>query len=673
MSTYFRDTAGLRPDASEAASGEIVGGLLDLLHRNAPAEAFAALLAKVDALPDALPEKPGLIERVRMATAVRNRIEMHEQRERGMLAVIESAQDLSGRLDLQELLKAITTRARNLMGAHLCWLTVVDAQSGTFQVVAADGAISLRTSGMTAGRNLGVAGVVTATRLPFSTPDYLHDTRFVHDPALDETFRDEGIAALVGVPLIRENQVIGLLFVADRYHRSHTALDVSILCTLATHAALAIGNARAFAEAQEALHRADRAHSELERHVRDVQGATEAHEQLTSLLAKGAPLGVLCASIARQLGGDILVLDEAGQVIGIGAALVETGTAASAYAAGGEHSLALSRALRESRKAGRSVPAYEHHGELCRAIAVIGGNDMLGAVLLFRGEDLGGVALRTFERSSNVIGVVLLSQERAEAEKSRDMSSLLRTLIAPRQGEPRLSHERAARFGLDLSQPLVLLVVDFQQSTTGFWSRRLRADILTDEQVLDDVDGALVLICSAVRAYGAIERFKAFFGRQTGHHYLGVLSRPVASAAEVPAVYAATRRGLSVLGRLGMRSGIVAQHELALYSVLFETHDHASLTSFLHAVLGPLIVNDGKRGLELASTLLAYFDNNQNAKATASRLDLHVNTVRQRLASVAERLGPWSDASRALELHMALRLWNLCAADGSTKAVPTER
>jgi hydrogenase maturation protease len=56
-----------------------------------------------------------------------------------MLAVIESAQDLSGRLDLTGLLKTIVKRARHLMGSHLCWLTVYDTATGAFQVVVADG------------------------------------------------------------------------------------------------------------------------------------------------------------------------------------------------------------------------------------------------------------------------------------------------------------------------------------------------------------------------------------------------------------------------------------------------------------------------------------------------------------------------------------------------------
>jgi GAF domain-containing protein len=34
---------------------------------------------------------------------------------------------------------------------------------------------------------------------------------------------------VAGVPLLWEDEVIGLLFVADRYHRTHTAQNISIL------------------------------------------------------------------------------------------------------------------------------------------------------------------------------------------------------------------------------------------------------------------------------------------------------------------------------------------------------------------------------------------------------------------------------------------------------------
>ena len=150
-----------------------------------------------------------------------------------------------------------------------------------------------------------------------------------------------------------------------------------------------------------------------------------------------------------------------------------------------------------------------------------------------------------------------------------------------------------------------------------------------------------------------------WLGEELKGVHRGVLSRPVARPAEIPALYATLRRSLVVLGRLGVEGRIIGQDELAIYSTLFETHDRASLRNFLDATIGPLLAHDQKRGSAVAATLLTYFDCNQNARTTAQRMAIHVNTVRQRLATVEDLLGHWGHASRALEIHIALRLWSL--------------
>lgn len=641
------------------AAADLGSDLVALLHRSALPEELALRLARAEALADDDPRRCGLIETVRMAMAVRNRIELLEQRERGMVAVVDSARDLSSCLDLTKLLRAIVTRSRNLLGAPLGWLTVFDPQGGDFRVVVSDGAIFPSTTTMTAARNHGVVSVVMATRLPFSTADYLHDQRFVHDPALDDTFRDEGVAALVGVPMIADDDVVGLLFVADRYHRTHTALNITILSAIATHAAVAINNAKAFEAANAALQRADRAHAELERHAANVQRVAQAHEQLTSLLATGASLGALCQSIAQLLEGSVLVIDEIGQVVSRAVSGGYCGTAADRYAPHDSHSADIARALSMSRQGGRSFIAFTTATELCRVIAVIGGNDVLGAVLLFRHDDLGEVSVRTFERSAVTIGIALLSQERIEASRNRDVSSLIRALVSPTQEDLALNRDRIARFGLDPLQPLSLILVESEHPKPGFLARRLRALAPFSAALFDDLDGALVIVCGTTGARDIAQAFVDLARREFGAGYRGVLSRPVHELTAVAGLYATLRRATRVLARIGIHGQIVSQDEMALYSVLFETHDRTSLNAFLDGTIGALVAHDRKRGSELVATLLSYFDSNQNAKATAKKLGIHVNTVRQRLANVEELLGHWGSPTRALEIHVALRLWSL--------------
>jgi sugar diacid utilization regulator len=298
-------------------------------------------------------------------------------------------------------------------------------------------------------------------------------------------------------------------------------------------------------------------------------------------------------------------------------------------------------------------------GESCRVMAVIGGDDVLGSMALFHRGELEDISIRTFERSSSFVGIVLLSQERMEATKSRGASILLRSLVSPRQDEPALLANQAERHGIDLGQPLSLMLIEMDGPSAGYAARRFRTLTPLANVLIDDIDGILVTLCVATRALDVRQTISSWARLESGGPHRGVLSRPVSGPAEVPALYATLKRALVVLRRIGVHGRIVGQNELALYSTLFETHDEASLTAFLDATIGALISHDRKRTSELATTLLTYFDSNQNAKLTAQRLQIHVNTVRQRLATIEDLLGHWGNASRALEIHMALRLWSL--------------
>jgi len=269
------------------------------------------------------------------------------------------------------------------------------------------------------------------------------------------------------------------------------------------------------------------------------------------------------------------------------------------------------------------------------------------------------MAIRNFERSTTIIGIVLLSRERMEASHSRDLSALLRALVATRQDDLPLLCERARRFGVDLAQPSMLVLTELTGLEAGQAGRRLRAANQLEGTIFDDIDGVLTILCPVAKAE-EVRRTIAALARETGASgYRGILSKPLAAAANLPSVHLALRRALPVLARMGVQGRLLGQGEMTLYATLFETHDQAALAAFLQSSIGALTAHDLKRGSELAATLLAYFDSNQNAKLAAQQLGIHVNTVRQRLATIEDLIGDWSNAVRALEVHMALRLWSL--------------
>jgi len=212
---------------------------------------------------------------------------------------------------------------------------------------------------------------------------------------------------------------------------------------------------------------------------------------------------------------------------------------------------------------------------------------------------------------------------------------------------------------MDMSQQLSLILIEMDAPGAAYAARRFRTLTPIASVLVDEIDGLLVILCGTTRAQDVRQTVSNWARIESGTVYRGVLSRAVLGPAEIPALYATLKRAIAVLRRIGVANQVIGQNELALYSTLFETHDQTSLEAFLESTIGALISHDRKRASELTSTLLQYFDCNQNAKMTAQRLQIHVNTVRQRLATIEDLLGHWGNASRALEIHIALRLWSL--------------
>ena len=177
-----------------------------------------------------------------------------------------------------------------------------------FRVVTADGHLSPATAGMTASRvDHGAVSLVMNSKSFFETPDYLNDQRFRHAPHLDLIFQTEKIRTLAGFPIIWENKIHGLLFVANRYARKLSGRETSVLGTFALHAGVAMRNASAFAMLSEALDEAQRNRSALIEHIQRVEASAAAHDELTDLLASGAEIRQFLENVEPDRRGGLSV------------------------------------------------------------------------------------------------------------------------------------------------------------------------------------------------------------------------------------------------------------------------------------------------------------------------------------------------------------------------------
>lgn len=616
--------------------------LLRLLADNAPMSSFDRLAEEIGAGPGAA-AGPDLLADIAVAARLRDTAEQKRKREGELTALYETARDLAGLRDTDQVLRAIVQRAKQLAGSDIAYLSAADDEHGDFYVRATEGVISRDFATIRVPRNIGVCGSVAKSRSPFQSSNYPADTQFDHDRGIDRATAGEGIVSILGVPLALETQVIGVLFVGDRYARSYTPHEIAVLSSLATFAALAIENARLLEEAQRALRMARQANAALQAKAEDVEEAAIAHEQLTELIARGGSLEDLTRRVSNLLKGEACMLDDRRRL---------TCGQPPAQLADEE----IAKAIRDSAVLGRSVPLQGTDGALTRVAAVMGGSARLGALLLTRPKELSESEIRTLERSALVSGIVLMSLERVAQATYRTVADIVAALL--RGATDPFSPECARQLpsGVSLSWPITLLLVDAGEVPATRISSAVRSALSARDTILAEFNGDVVIVTSAGDPSGLADRVCEVLDEAFQTRFSIVISAPIPTLEGVPVAYQALRRACGLMVTLGQRGRIVFEKTLSIYALLFERKGEDAIEQFVMSAVGPIIAHDRRRKSRLAATLLAFMDNGHSLQKAAAAMGIHVNTMRQRLESIGEIAPGWNEAGRTLDIHLALRL-----------------
>ncbi|CAM5272296.1 helix-turn-helix domain-containing protein [Streptomyces avidinii] len=641
-------------DSGNAGTGALLRmrDLLDQLDRGAPAEQFAPPTAGTPEdgeLSDA--DAAVLADATRIALRIRRTLSQHRRREAELAALFDTAGDLARLREPDAVLKAIVHRAKLLLGTDVTYLSLNDEEAGHTYMRVTDGSVSAAFQQVRLGLGEGLGGLVAETARPYSTGDYRDDRRFRHTTKIDTAVTEEGLRAILGVPLRLGTRVIGVLYAADRTARTFTPDEVALLSSLADHAAIAIDGARLLDETRTALVDLNEASRTIEAHSEAVQRAEDAHDRLTDLVLRGGDVTDVATAIGAVLQGGTLVHDAEG------AELARAGTDSGPPSA---------EAVAASRAGGRAVCA--NGTWVC---AVLAGHELLGSIALTGRADLDDADRRLFERASLVTALLLLLRRSVAETEDRVRGELLGDLLT-RAADPAGLAARALRLGVNLGRPHAVFVLH-----TGAAPRpRLLAAAARLAQARKGLAGLhhedVVLVCPAEppaadpgRAAGtgpAAVSLAGELGRALAGPVTVGAAGPVTGPAEFAEAYAEARRCRTALRALGREGTGAALRDLGFLGVLLG--DQTDLGGYVRQTLGPVLAYDAKRGTDLTRTLRAYFDSGTSRSRAAEALHVHVNTVVQRLDRIGGLLGrDWQRPERALELQLALRIHRVNGPD----------
>jgi sugar diacid utilization regulator len=645
--TPSRRTTAAPSQAQTASLSELaaVAGyfreLLDLLHREAPAADIerSARGIREAALP---PELLADLDAGKLtALGVYGMLEQRRRREAELAALFESASDLAALHDLDSVLHAIVRRARMLLGTDVAYMTLQDPAARDTYMRVTSGSVSAYFQQVRLGMGEGLGGLVAEQAAPYATSAYLTDERFLHTEPIDRAVREEGLVAILGVPLLLGTSVIGVLFAADRRTRTFGPAEVSLLTSLAAHAAIAIDAANLLEETRAAVADLNAANEIVKEHSAAVERASQAHHRFTELVLAGGKAENVAQAVSSVLGSDVLLLDEHGSPIAASGTVPEDAM--------------LLRVLAEARAGRRAV----HAGGLWAAPASAG-SEHLGTVVLRAGPDLPETDRIILERAAMVTALLLLLRRSvAEAEQQLRGDLLTDLLSTPHRDADSLRH-RALRLGVDLDQAQVVVVV----RTDPTLLTRLRATsahlAATRHGLAASFEGNTVLLLPgddpASIASDAASALQAGVGQPVTAASDGTRAHePSSGPAAIASAYLQASRCADALLALGRGGSAATPEDLGFLGLLLS--DRKDVPAFIRSTIGTLIDYDARKRTELIRTVEAYFCAGGNVTRTKDALHVHVNTVTQRLERISRLLGDdWQLGQRALEIRIAVHL-----------------
>ncbi|AGL17521.1 GAF domain-containing protein [Actinoplanes sp. N902-109] len=567
-------------------------------------------------------------------------------RERELASLYATARSLTALGDVADVLGSIVRHAHDLIGTDFTYLSLL-GDDGTLSITASEGTISAAFRSARIPPHTGLGGKVVDTRAAHWVEHYSEGGHLRHDPGFDAVVDSEGLVALLGVPLLVRDRVIGALFAAHRSRRRFRTDEIALLSAFADHAAIALDNARLYEQSRSALAELQTAYRTIEQQMAVMQRAQAVHEALTGVVLAGGGLLKVAGELAGQMGGQVEILDRDGVPLARGGAEHPAN-----HEPGSDE--VISGVIAQARRTGRAVTAPGPDGRRHSAATVRAGDSLLGTVVWSHSEPPSDVDVRSLERATHVVGLLILTDNAVADAAERLSGELLTDLIVTGPPVSATQRARARSRGVDLDALTVVVVARADGASAAGLVRHLHPIARQEAGLAGEHLGQAVLIAAAgpaeAFAQTVHQRLRAASGgpvtvvcdRVTGHDWARAVSRAAGCTA--------------VVRHLGARDLGTTTDRFALYALVFEADRRDELDRFLADAIGPLLDYDARRSTDLVVTLDAYFSNDGNLRRTAQSLQVHLNTLLKRLDRAADVLGHDWRAADDLPLRLAIRL-----------------
>ena len=465
------------------------------------------------------------------------------------------------------------------------------------------------------------------------------------------TMEHWGVRAMLGVPLVFDGEVIGLIFV-DNVAQEHEYTDdeVSLAELFGRLAALfirqALQAARLGAQAEE-----------LDRRKRTLEFLADVHAKLTGAVLEGADIRAVVGLLSELAGSPVALLDEDFAVLAWTApAPLRTGPPVLGDRARERPAL---RAALASLSAARPSTVLEPSSALglgrrhvvCRLIVEGRPSGYLDVVE--SGRALGDLDAELAERGATVLALQVLSERRQIEAEGQARDDFLSDLLNNHRDVAQLAR-RGVPFGVDLTEPHVLVRLAVESGEGHLHAsvarRLVVADLATrlgtDEPPANTLPGAVVVLVRLGEAAGVshpdeVRAHVAAVADAVVPRVCvrgGVVSAVCREPEDFPRAHRELREVEELSRSFGWSRRVVTVDELGLFRVVVASGRVREAVRFADELVRPVREHDGADG-SLLATWRAFLAAEARVQRAAADLGVHENTVRYRLARVRELTG----------------------------------
>ncbi|MEJ1109578.1 MULTISPECIES: PucR family transcriptional regulator [unclassified Kribbella] len=253
------------------------------------------------------------------------------------------------------------------------------------------------------------------------------------------------------------------------------------------------------------------------------------------------------------------------------------------------------------------------------------------------------------EQTARFLSLEVAKQQAVQAIEQRYASELLDMILSGPQRAAEVP-DRLRAFGVDPDGALAVCTLAFADGETLPGMAEAVTDFFLDNGTAVVVAGGsqdVVAVLPWRRADNELPELAgrlraAVLAKFPGHRPVVGLGEPAQSAADLRRPLVQSREACRVLRRRQGSNGgmdVATIGQLGTHRLLLGLHDAETLAGFADQVLGPLRAHDQRHSGELEHTVRVFLDHDAQFGATAAALYVHVNTLRNRLAKVAELTG----------------------------------